>query len=53
MAAFLNHNTPLELEKKRIEEIRNTSYQERIFQLMTIIKLTFELKNTKKTIVRQ
>jgi hypothetical protein len=44
MKAVLNHNSPDFLERKRINEIRSLSYEERLQRLFQLIKVSYELK---------
>ncbi len=46
--AKLNHGQPEKLEAKRIAEIKLLSYLERLERLMTIIEISYKLKNAPK-----
>lgn len=44
----LNHDKPENLEAKRIAEIQSLTYAERLERLMTIIEISYKLKNAPK-----
>lgn len=40
----LNHQNPQELEKLRIEEVRNLSYTERLQRLFVLLEVSYMMK---------
>lgn len=47
-AIKLNHGHPKVLELQRINEIKSLSYAQRLERLMTLIKVSYALKNASK-----
>lgn len=44
----LNHASPIILEAKRVAEIKNLTYAERLERLSALIKISYMLKSAKR-----